>query len=177
MTVSGTGTNPYQFTGRENDGTGLYFYRARYYSPTLQRFVAEDPISLGEGHTNLYGYVGENPVGKNDPTGQQAAAVGGGAAAVGIGGTGAAIIGGAAVAAGALACYLNNTCSCYAKYFAEYSSCYFHDACMNQQAAEACRQWATDNLNECLGNEWPDLPPPPSSAPTPSGDEGYDKAA
>jgi hypothetical protein len=26
--------NPYQFTGRENDGTGLYFNRARYYSPT-----------------------------------------------------------------------------------------------------------------------------------------------
>ena len=36
--------NPYQFTGRENDGTGLYFYRARYYSPTFQRFIAQDPL-------------------------------------------------------------------------------------------------------------------------------------
>jgi hypothetical protein len=27
VTVSGPSTNPYQFTGRENDGTGLYFYR------------------------------------------------------------------------------------------------------------------------------------------------------
>jgi len=38
--------NPYQFTGREDDGTGLYFYRARFYSPTIQRFVAQDPVEL-----------------------------------------------------------------------------------------------------------------------------------
>jgi RHS repeat-associated protein len=37
-------SNPYQFTGRENDGTGLYFYRARYYSPTFQRFISQDPV-------------------------------------------------------------------------------------------------------------------------------------
>ena len=42
VTDSGSANaNPYQFTGRENDGTGLYFYRARYYSPTLQRFVSQ----------------------------------------------------------------------------------------------------------------------------------------
>jgi uncharacterized protein RhaS with RHS repeats len=29
--------NPAQFTGRDNDATGLYYYRARYYSPTLHR--------------------------------------------------------------------------------------------------------------------------------------------
>src|SRR5579862_9290727 len=34
-------TNRYQFTGRENDGTGLYYYRARYYSPSLQRFISQ----------------------------------------------------------------------------------------------------------------------------------------
>jgi RHS repeat-associated protein len=44
-TTGGTGnTNPYQFTGRENDGTGLYFYRARYYNPTSQRFIGQDPL-------------------------------------------------------------------------------------------------------------------------------------
>jgi hypothetical protein len=32
-----------QYTGRENDGTGLYYYRARYYSPALQRFISIDP--------------------------------------------------------------------------------------------------------------------------------------
>ncbi len=43
-TVNGSSGNPYQFTGRENDSTGLYYYRARYYSPTLQRFVSQDPM-------------------------------------------------------------------------------------------------------------------------------------
>jgi uncharacterized protein RhaS with RHS repeats len=28
-------TNSYRFTGREDDGSGLYFYRARYYHPRL----------------------------------------------------------------------------------------------------------------------------------------------
>ena len=42
-------SNPFQYTGRENDGTGLYYYRARYYSPTLARFISSDPIGLGGG--------------------------------------------------------------------------------------------------------------------------------
>ncbi len=37
-------SNPFQYTGRENDGSGLYHYRARYYHPSLQRFISEDPI-------------------------------------------------------------------------------------------------------------------------------------
>jgi len=37
--------NPFQFTGRENDGlAGLYYYRARYYHPGLQHFISEDPL-------------------------------------------------------------------------------------------------------------------------------------
>lgn len=31
--IAGSSANPFQYTGRENDATGLYFYRARYYSP------------------------------------------------------------------------------------------------------------------------------------------------
>lgn len=38
--------NAFQFTGRENDGTGLYFYRARFYGPAVQRFISEDPIEF-----------------------------------------------------------------------------------------------------------------------------------
>ncbi|MCI0417646.1 MAG: RHS repeat-associated core domain-containing protein, partial [Acidobacteria bacterium] len=41
----GSSGNSAQFTGRENDGTGLYYYRARYYHPTLQRFISEDPLA------------------------------------------------------------------------------------------------------------------------------------
>ena len=51
-----------KFTAREDDGTGLYYYRARYYQPALGRFVSEDPIEYGGGHINLFVYVGNNPV-------------------------------------------------------------------------------------------------------------------
>jgi RHS repeat-associated protein len=62
-------TNPFQFTGRENDGTGLYYYRARYYSPSLNRFISEDPIGL-QGGPNPYAYVGGDPISRIDPNGE-----------------------------------------------------------------------------------------------------------
>ncbi|WP_020608208.1 DNRLRE domain-containing protein [Actinokineospora enzanensis] len=62
------GGNPYRYTGREDDGTGLYHYRARYYSPALQRFISEDPAGF-EGGTNWYGYTGNEPVTQTDPMG------------------------------------------------------------------------------------------------------------
>ena len=41
--ITGTGSaNSGRFTGREDDDTGLDFYRARYYHPKLQRFISED---------------------------------------------------------------------------------------------------------------------------------------
>jgi RHS repeat-associated protein len=55
-------TNSYKFTGREDDGSGLYYYRARYYQPRLQRFIAEDPIGLVGGDTNFYAYAGNEPI-------------------------------------------------------------------------------------------------------------------
>lgn len=68
-TTGGLGsTNPFQYTGRENDGTGLYYYRARYYSPTLQRFTAED-LARFRGGFNLYRYAFDSPVNLNDPLG------------------------------------------------------------------------------------------------------------
>jgi RHS repeat-associated protein len=38
-----------QYTDRENDNNGLYYYRARYYDPVLKRFLSEDPIGLAGG--------------------------------------------------------------------------------------------------------------------------------
>ncbi len=61
--------NSYQFTGRENDGTGLYFYRARFYSPMFQRFIAQDPIGFRSGDANLYAYVFNGPTNFRDPFG------------------------------------------------------------------------------------------------------------
>jgi RHS repeat-associated protein len=63
-------SNPFQYTRRENDGTGIYHYRARYYHPILQRFISEDPIGLKAGDVNFYAYVRNNPVLFIDPTGE-----------------------------------------------------------------------------------------------------------
>jgi RHS repeat-associated protein len=68
-TTGGTSsTNAFQYTGRENDGTGLYFYRARYYKPGFERFVSEDPIDY-KGGVNLFEYVRDNPVNLKDACG------------------------------------------------------------------------------------------------------------
>src|SRR5208283_4043363 len=41
MTMTGGSSNPYQFTGHENDGTGLYHFGRRYYDPVFARFLNE----------------------------------------------------------------------------------------------------------------------------------------
>jgi RHS repeat-associated protein len=67
-TSTGGSTNSFQYTGRENDGTGIYFHRARYYNPQLQRFISEDPIGF-RGGINGYAYVGNGPPNLIDPLG------------------------------------------------------------------------------------------------------------
>ena len=55
-------TNTRLYTGREYDTeTGLYYNRARYYSPTHGRFISRDPIDIADD-VNLYAYVANNPV-------------------------------------------------------------------------------------------------------------------
>ncbi len=67
--ATGTPTsNVLQFTRRENEGHDLYFYRARYYSPALGRFISEDPARF-IGGMNFYAYGLNNPVLRNDPLG------------------------------------------------------------------------------------------------------------
>lgn len=63
--ASGSAT---KYTGREDDETGLYYYRNRYYSPTLQRFTSEDPSGLNGG-INIYAYARNNPISLSDPLG------------------------------------------------------------------------------------------------------------
>jgi hypothetical protein len=46
----------------------LYFYRARYYHPGLQRFISQDPVGAQDGK-DLYAYVGGNPLLRVDPFG------------------------------------------------------------------------------------------------------------
>ena len=67
-TTGNSSTNSYQFTGRETDATGLYFFRARYYNPAFGRFMSEDPIGFAGGN-NIYAYVGDDPLDLTDPSG------------------------------------------------------------------------------------------------------------
>jgi RHS repeat-associated protein len=96
-------SNPFQFTGRENDGTGLYYYRGRQYDPKQARFLSEDPIGLAGGDVNLYRYVWNQPTNLVDPLGlwgfggTAAASAEAGVVAIGAGATasaGAGVFGG-----------------------------------------------------------------------------------
>jgi RHS repeat-associated protein len=48
---------------------GLYYMNARYYDPSLGRFLSEDPLGFGGGDLTLYSYAGNNPVVFVDPSG------------------------------------------------------------------------------------------------------------
>lgn len=68
MNATGSTTNSYTYTGREFDGLGLYYYRARYYDPATGRFISEDPIGFAGG-INKYAYAEDSPTNFIDPVG------------------------------------------------------------------------------------------------------------
>ncbi|KPQ23336.1 RHS repeat-associated core domain-containing protein [Halomonas sp. HL-93] len=51
----------------QDEESGLYYNRHRYYDPQQGRYISQDPIGLNGG-TNLYSYV-TNPTGMVDPLG------------------------------------------------------------------------------------------------------------
>jgi len=58
------------YNGHESAG-GLVYMRNRWYDPNTGRFTQEDPIGYAGG-SNLYAYVGNNPVSFSDPFGLMA---------------------------------------------------------------------------------------------------------
>jgi RHS repeat-associated protein len=67
---SGTTPNVYRYQGEALDAeTGLYYLRARYYDPTVGRFLSVDPMADQGEHP--YEYAASDPVNGHDPTGEQ----------------------------------------------------------------------------------------------------------
>ncbi|MCK9477203.1 MAG: hypothetical protein M0R46_14865 [Candidatus Muirbacterium halophilum] len=75
--------NGFGFTSREYDEiTGLYYYRSRYYDPTIGRFLQKDKyneagllsndpsVVYNPSQLNNYAYVANNPVNYVDPNGE-----------------------------------------------------------------------------------------------------------
>src|SRR5262249_40982813 len=63
---TGSLTNPFSHTSREAGEAGLNFYRARYYQPSIGRFLSEDAFNEWP---SLYAYVRNHPVEYRDPSG------------------------------------------------------------------------------------------------------------
>jgi RHS repeat-associated protein len=71
--TGGTPASRFGYTGQQYLAPlGLYYYKARMYSPAMGRFLQTDPVGYKDD-VNWYAYVGNNPANFSDPTGMIAA--------------------------------------------------------------------------------------------------------
>ena len=88
---------PFAFAGGLYDpDTGLVRFGARDYDAEVGRWTGKDPIGVGGGDSDLYQYVGGDPVNRRDPLGLWVLGVGGQA------GAGAGLVGASAGVEGKL---------------------------------------------------------------------------
>jgi RHS repeat-associated protein len=72
----GSSDTPFLYNGRDgvmSDASGLYYMRARFYSPSIRRFVNQDVLlgTVVNGQSlNRFAFVNGNPVSFVDPDGQ-----------------------------------------------------------------------------------------------------------
>jgi len=61
----------YRFNGKEQDeATGFYYYGARYYAPSLSRWLSTDPLAEKYQGFSPYNYTLNNPINLVDPDGR-----------------------------------------------------------------------------------------------------------
>jgi RHS repeat-associated protein len=72
--LKGSSDNSFQFTGEQTDDeTGLLYLRARYYDPSVGRFISRDPVpgmDIIPQTLNRYSYVQNNSPNSADPSGK-----------------------------------------------------------------------------------------------------------
>ena len=75
--ASGTLQTDRRFTGQKSDATGLLYYNARYYDPTLGTFISPDSLVPDPGRVidyNRFLYARGNPLEYSDPSGNASCA-------------------------------------------------------------------------------------------------------
>jgi RHS repeat-associated protein len=72
VTEQQTIDQPFKYVGQYGvytEPSGLNYMKARYYDPSVGRFISEDPSGFAGGQVNLYAYVANNPISFIDPLG------------------------------------------------------------------------------------------------------------
>jgi len=106
LAQTGSSTQPYGFTGEARDATGLTYLRARYYDPSLGRFMSRDRLAGSQVHPqslSRYIYAADNPLLYADPSGLKSNILQGPD-------LGVLVIGGGLLLIGGAACVLSGAC-------------------------------------------------------------------
>ena len=70
----GATENSFKYTGQQQDASGLYYLRARFYNAGTGRFLSQDPemgSAMDPVSMHRYLYAGVDPVNMVDPTGRE----------------------------------------------------------------------------------------------------------